>query len=181
MASLPVFFSLSFRSFSPPNDEKSHFRTPLSLDRISLTIDTYSNMVSFFRIGDWTMAETETFKFMGQQIREFRTTYGGKGISQEALAKALKVATNTISRWETAAYRPTVEDVKRLAEFFGRDISEFFPPHERRTASDPGLANIERKYQSLKEEDKQTLNKLLDFMYAQTIYEKRSPGRKAKK
>ena len=39
---------------------------------------------------------------IGQRIREFRTSYGGgTGISQDALAKALGVASNTVSRWES--------------------------------------------------------------------------------
>jgi len=43
---------------------------------------------------------------VGQRIKEFRTAYGERGISQEALATKMGVATNTISRWETATVRP---------------------------------------------------------------------------
>jgi hypothetical protein len=34
-------------------------------------------------------------------------------VSQEALAKALGTTSNTISRWETAVYKPSVEDLDR--------------------------------------------------------------------
>ena len=67
-------------------------------------------------------------EYVGRRIRDFRTSYGGgPGISQDALAKALGVSTNTVSRWETAVYRPTIEDLDKLARFFGKSILEFFP------------------------------------------------------
>src|SRR5947199_7570541 len=67
---------------------------------------------------------------VGQRIKEFRTAYGERGISQEALATKMGVATNTISRWETATVRPTIEDLEKLARFFGKSIEEFFPRRE---------------------------------------------------
>src|SRR5258707_9344834 len=67
---------------------------------------------------------------VGQRIKEFRTAYGERGISQEALATKMGVATNTISRWETATVRPSIEDLEKLARFFGKSIEEFFPRSE---------------------------------------------------
>src|SRR5438045_8057553 len=67
---------------------------------------------------------------VGQRIKEFRTAYGERGISQEALAAKMGVATNTISRWETATVRPSIEDLEKLARFFGKSIEEFFPRSE---------------------------------------------------
>ena len=49
---------------------------------------------------------------VGQRIKQFRTAYGERGISQDALATKIGVATNTISRWETATVRPTIEDTE---------------------------------------------------------------------
>ncbi len=72
---------------------------------------------------------------VGQRIKEFRTAYGERGISQEALASKMGVATNTISRWETATVKPTIEDLEKLARFFGKSIEEFFP---RRPGRDRG-------------------------------------------
>jgi transcriptional regulator with XRE-family HTH domain len=48
-------------------------------------------------------------------------------MSQDALAKNLKIAPNTISRWETGTYKPTPEDLEQLARFFGVSITVFFP------------------------------------------------------
>lgn len=80
-------------------------------------------------------------KQVGDRIRELRTGYRGKGLSQEALAGKLQIATNTISRWETGTYRPSIEDLEMLARFFGISISEFFPqdaapPKEQRPRAD---------------------------------------------
>lgn len=127
------------------------------------------------------MTDTDTSKYVGQRIREFRTTYGGTGISQDALAKALKIATNTVSRWETGVYRPTIDDVTRLANFFGRRSYEFFPESERPVESDPRFDNIKRKLNQLNDRDVEAANKYIDFLYVQQMYEKKSPGRKAKK
>ena len=77
----------------------------------------------------------DIYLLVGEQIRELRTHHRGKGISQEQLAVALKVfglntTANTISRWETAIYKPSVADLEKLARFFGVPISVFFPQIE---------------------------------------------------
>lgn len=64
---------------------------------------------------------------IGEKIRELRTNHRGKGISQDALAEAMGTTPNTISRWETATYKPSIEDLEKLARFFGVSISVFFP------------------------------------------------------
>jgi transcriptional regulator with XRE-family HTH domain len=68
----------------------------------------------------------DLYRYIGNKIRELRLQYGGKGISQEALAKEMNTTANTISRWETAAYKPSVDDLHKLATFFGVSISTFF-------------------------------------------------------
>jgi transcriptional regulator with XRE-family HTH domain len=67
------------------------------------------------------------YERIGERIRTLRTAFNGKGISQEALAKNLKTTANTISRWETAVYKPSIGDLEQLAGFFGVPITEFFP------------------------------------------------------
>ena len=70
---------------------------------------------------------TDIYKQIGDKIRELRTSVRGKGISQEELARAMKTTANTISRWETATYNPSVSDLERLARFFGVPVTVFFP------------------------------------------------------
>lgn len=67
------------------------------------------------------------YRAIGEKIRELRTNYGGQGLSQDGLAKALGTTSNTVSRWETAAYKPSVGDIERLAQFFGVPMTVFFP------------------------------------------------------
>jgi len=119
---------------------------------------------------------------VGQRIREFRTGYGGgTGISQEVLAKALKVAPNTVSRWETGTYKPTIEDLDRLARFFGKSILEFFPSENVRTDRDEKIDAVLRATKQLSDDDVEELRRFAEFRRAQHVYVKRAPGRKAKK
>jgi|SRR5271155_5557885 transcriptional regulator with XRE-family HTH domain len=74
------------------------------------------------------------YKQIGDKIRDLRNVHNGKGISQDALAEEIGTTPNTISRWETAVYKPSVQDLEKLARFFGVNISVFFPniePGER--------------------------------------------------
>ena len=58
------------------------------------------------------------YEQIGKKIRELRGA-----LSQEALAAKVDVGANTVSRWETGTYKPTPEDLDKLARFF----SESYP------------------------------------------------------
>ena len=64
------------------------------------------------------------YEYIGHKIRQLRIEIG---LSQEALAAKLKVAANTVSRWETGKYKPTPEDLDSLSRFFSVPIATFFP------------------------------------------------------
>lgn len=70
------------------------------------------------------------YQHIGEKIRTLRQSFGGKGISQDELAKEMETTANTISRWETGAYKPSAKDIYRLAQFFGVNIATFFPDME---------------------------------------------------
>lgn len=123
----------------------------------------------------------DLIEYVGTRIRELRQSFGGgEGLSQEALAQALGVAKNTISRWETATYRPGIEDLEKLARFFGVSILDFLPPEER--PENDRLAALLRTAQDLPDEDLEELNRYAEFRKARAIYsqEKKSKGRKKK-
>jgi transcriptional regulator with XRE-family HTH domain len=85
---------------------------------------------------------TDLFEFVGSRIRRLRDAYNnGQGLSQERLATALGVTTNTISRWETATYHPDLKDLEKLAKFFGASITDFLPSTERSTDADASALN----------------------------------------
>lgn len=69
----------------------------------------------------------DLYEQIGQKIRELREAYPKGKLSQETLADHLKVASNTVSRWETGTYKPTAEDLDNLARFFKVSITVFFP------------------------------------------------------
>lgn len=82
----------------------------------------------------------DIYEQIGKQIRELRTTVRGHGISQEELAEAVDTTANTVSRWETATYKPSVSDLEKLARFFGTPITVFFPQAEPETRTNALLS-----------------------------------------
>lgn len=60
---------------------------------------------------------------MGQKIKELRKQLG---ISQEALAKALGVSFQSVSKWETENGMPDITLVPAIASFFGVSTDELF-------------------------------------------------------
>ena len=77
------------------------------------------------KTGSSAEEEAELYRHIGNKIRIFREQIGW---SQERLATELQITPNTVSRWETATYRPSAADLDRLARIFGVQIWAFFPP-----------------------------------------------------
>ncbi len=127
-------------------------------------------------------SETSVFDYVAAQIRELRTHYNsGEGLSQEMLASQLNIAPNTISRWENGVYRPSLEDIEKLARFFGVPIISFLPT-EVVGAEDENLAALLRTARQLHPADLEELRKYAEFRKARSIYQGKSrakPGRKA--
>jgi transcriptional regulator with XRE-family HTH domain len=73
----------------------------------------------------------ELFEYVGQRLRILRSNNPtGRPYSQEGLARALGIAPNTVSRWETATYKPSIRDLDNVARLFNISILEFFPREE---------------------------------------------------
>lgn len=62
-------------------------------------------------------------KKIGEKIKELRKA---KGISQEALAKAVGVTFQAVSKWETNVTAPDVSLIPSIASYFGVSIDELF-------------------------------------------------------
>jgi transcriptional regulator with XRE-family HTH domain len=60
-------------------------------------------------------------------VRQLRQSFGGNGITQAELARALNTTPHTISRWETGIHKPSLPDLESLARFFGIPIERMFP------------------------------------------------------
>ena len=74
--------------------------------------------------------KADIYRQIGAKIRKLRTHHRGRGISQEELASGVRTTPNTISRWETAQYKPSVADLEKLAKFFDVPITAFLPSIE---------------------------------------------------
>ena len=105
-------------------------------------------------------------QFVGQKIKEMRTSFAGSGISQEDLAKELGVTSNTVSRWETAVYKPKLQDLDKLAVFFGTSISSFFPSDEGQITNNT-LLRAAKAAEDLPETDKKAIQDFIEFKRAQ--------------
>lgn len=119
------------------------------------------------------------------KIKELRVSYNsGEGLSQESLATHLKVAPNTISRWETGMYRPGVKDLEKLSRFFGVSIISFFPSELVGEDDDEELKALLRTARQLHPADLEELRKYAEFRRARSIYQGKTrpqPGRKGAK
>lgn len=70
---------------------------------------------------------SDLYVYIGQKIRELRKHHHGKGVDQEDVAKAVGTTANTVSRWESATYKPSLKDLEKLSRYFEVSIGVFFP------------------------------------------------------
>ena len=119
------------------------------------------------------------------KIRDLRVTYNsGEGLSQESLAAHLKVSANTISRWETGTYRPSLKDLERIARFFGVSMMSFLPDEMIDEDEDESLKALLRTARQLHPADVEELRRYAEFRKARTIYQgngRPQPGRRGGK
>jgi transcriptional regulator with XRE-family HTH domain len=121
----------------------------------------------------------DLYEHVGKRIRTLRDAYdSGRGLSQEKLGEAMGVTTNTISRWETATYRPDLADLDRLAKFFGVSILTFLPeagaPQEKK-AENEALTGLIETARELLPEDVEEVRRFAEFRRATRM--NRSPQR----
>ena len=119
------------------------------------------------------------------RIKDLRVNYNsGEGLSQDALATHLKVASNTISRWETGTYRPSLKDLEKISRFFGVSMMSFFPEDMVDDNEDENLKALLRTARQLHPADVEELGKYAEFRRARGIYQGKTrprPGRKGGK
>lgn len=124
----------------------------------------------------------DLLQHVAMRIRELRQAYNaGEGISQEALANAIGVTANTVSRWETSVYKPKLEDLDALSRFFGVSILEFFPRED--VPENEQVAALLRTARDLAPDDIEELSKYAEFRRARSLYSgggRPRPGRRAK-
>lgn len=92
------------------------------------------------------------YESLGQRIEQLRTSRKPK-VSRDKLAEIVGVSSTSIYRWERAIDRPSLENIAKVAKYFGVSTGELIdqpspkPPRapEGTTMADlaKGLANIE--------------------------------------
>lgn len=124
-----------------------------------------------------------TFEYISHKIRELRNEFNsGAGLSQEALGKEIGVNANTISRWETGSYKPSVDDLEKLSRFFGVSILKFFPNEQE--SNSESIKSLLRAASDLSPEDIDELTSYANFRKARKLHleaKNAKVGRKAKK
>jgi transcriptional regulator with XRE-family HTH domain len=127
----------------------------------------------------------ELLDHVAARIKDLRVSYNnGEGLSQESLATHLQVAPNTISRWETGTYRPSLKDLERISRFFGVPIMSFVPDELVDEDEDENLKALLRTARQLHPADLEELRKYAEFRRARSIYQGKTrpqPGRKGGK
>jgi transcriptional regulator with XRE-family HTH domain len=111
------------------------------------------------------------YEQIGHKIRQLRGN-----LSQEGLAAKLGVAANTVSRWETGTYKPTPEDLDKLARHFSVPITIFFPDLQ---AQDPRISALTSATGGLNKKDFEEVVRYAEFRKARTLME--AAKRKKKK
>jgi transcriptional regulator with XRE-family HTH domain len=118
----------------------------------------------------------DLFEHVGKKIRALRDAYdGGRGLSQEKLADAMGVTTNTISRWETATYRPDLAELDKLAKFFRVSILTFLPEKKTAEPADEALSGLIETARDLEPEDVEEVRRFAEFRRSTRM--QRSPER----
>lgn len=107
------------------------------------------------------------YKRIGEKIKELRT--GRPDLSQEKFAAALGTTANTISRWETAQYKPSVADLEKISRFFGVHMTVFFPEIN----VDPKLQVLLSATGDLDEEDFEEIVRYAQFRRARQHIKKK--------
>jgi len=116
-------------------------------------------------------SEEDLYEFIGARIRELR----GKK-TQEQLAGAVGVSPNTLSRWETAVYRPSPAELDRLARHLDVGIWAFFPSSEQ--PPEEAQRALLSATGDLPEEDLRELQRYADFIRAGKKLPGKSRGKK---
>lgn len=118
---------------------------------------------------------TDLTMYIANKIKELRVA---AGLTQTALAEGLHVTPNTISRWESGTYQPSIKDLERLSRRFQKPIRVFFPS-EVQPATEEQRALLSATG-DLRGEDVEELQRYADFIRARRL-QREAKGRRPRK
>ena len=82
--------------------------------------------VKFFLKGDENMKFKEDFNIVIKDLRK------KKNLTQRELAKETGISFSMITKYEQGLNTPSIENLRKLADFFGVSISEFVVPKTKK-------------------------------------------------
>jgi transcriptional regulator with XRE-family HTH domain len=106
-----------------------------------------------------------TLEHVAKKIKQLRSD---AKLTQDGLANELKVANNTVSRWETGTYKPDLEDLEKLARYFKVSVLAFFPGED--PATKPELQALLRAAGNLNSKDLEELQYFAEFRQARHLH-----------
>ncbi len=105
--------------------------------------------------------------YVGERIRTLRgAAQGGRGLSQEALGELVGATANTISRWETGVYEPSLEDLEQVSRALGVGLQDLLPAAVKESddhARSKGLKALLRAAEFLPASDLAELERYAEF------------------
>ena len=105
---------------------------------------------------------------LGQKIKNLRAI---KGISQETLAKNLKINRNFLSRIETGKSEPTASVLKNIALIFDISIDSLLDLNNEQNTEDK-IKYIKSNCNSLNDDDLQFLSRIINIMKEEYVKKK---------
>jgi len=122
---------------------------------------------------DWGMPRgpkpSKPAPFFGQRLAAFRTA---KGLSQAQLGQELGMTRDLIAYYERSAQNPSIDQVKRIADFFGVTVGEMLKDTAPRATAKPGpvsrLEQLAAQATKLPRADQRAAIKMLEGLLAHT-------------
>ena len=93
---------------------------------------------------------------IGNQIRSLRVR---RGVTQEVMASALGVSTQTVSKWETGTNAPDISLLPEISAYFGVTIDELFA-----LTDETRMERIENLLRTYREADNSVLDREAEFL-----------------
>lgn len=118
---------------------------------------------------------SDLYAHIAATIRELRQL---RDLSQEGLADLVGVPANTVSRWETGTYKPSAEDLDKLARVFGVSITVFFPESQKATEFSPATQALLSATKTLNKDDVDEVTRYAEFRRARRMLENENRKRK---
>jgi transcriptional regulator with XRE-family HTH domain len=107
----------------------------------------------------------EIYKRIGERMQQARReARGGRGYTQQEMARLMDVTPITLSRWETGTRQPSFAALTRFAELVGKPMAYFFEEEPQQDDYSQALLRI---MDDLTDDDRKEIVNFARFRYKQ--------------